>query len=249
MWLINNHHWVNGFELLNIYNLATAGSYTIEMNDITFRNISSDRESKLMYLQHQLDNPVVINNLNINDINFAGISVESYDSNQFGNETKVIINNMNASNVNGKSRSLFQINTGANVEVTGATIYYVNNYDEGAVMHAAKENAIGIFRSSNFYNNTSIEGGVFSSEHRSDIKWYDWQFTNNFALTSGVFKVGGDGMFEAYNSIFTKNKGLNTIISEIFSTQLQSIVNNCTFTENIKLSSAQVSEEILTQGN
>jgi len=116
-------------------------------------------------------------------------------------------------------------------------------------MHAAKENAIGIFRSSNFYNNTSIEGGVFSSEHRSDIKWYDWQFTNNFALTSGVFKVGGDGMFEAYNSIFTKNKGLNTIISEIFSTQLQSIVNNCTFTENIKLSSAQVSEEILTQGN
>ena len=243
-----NHQSESSSDLFKIYNLATAGSYTIELNDITFSNLTFNKESKLMHLQHQLDTSLVINNLKVSDIKFAGITIESFRLNEFSNSTRVIINNMTAFNVDGKSRSLININTGANVEIVDSVFYYVGNYDKGAVMYAGKESAVATFRSSTFYNNTSVEGGVFSSDSQSNIKWYNWTFTNNFAINSGVIKVGEDGQFEFYNSNMNNNKALTGVISEIFSTQLESVVDNWSISNNVQLSSDLINQNILTLG-
>ena len=149
---VNNVTYMNSrsssaTELMKIYKMTTVGTYTIVLSDITFSNLTFDRNSKLMYLQHQLESSVEINNLKVSDVSFGGITVEAYEFNDFYNFTKVIINNMTAFNVDGKARSLININTGANVEIVDSVFYYVGNYDKGAVMYAGKESAVATFRS------------------------------------------------------------------------------------------------------
>lgn len=155
---------------MNIENLATTGTYDIELSDISFQNLTFRRESNLMHLQHTLVNPVVITNLTISDIDFAGITIEEFEPGDLEGKTYVQIYNMEAHHVDGRERSLFNIYNSADVEVIDSTFNFIGNYNKGAVMFAGKEKAIATFRSSTFFNNTSVEGGVFSSEAESNIR-------------------------------------------------------------------------------
>ena len=86
-------------ELVKMHKMATVGSYSITMEDITFSNLTFSKETKLMYLQQQLETPLIIRNLNIMNVVFAGVTIEAFESNDIYNKTHVMISNMKATNV------------------------------------------------------------------------------------------------------------------------------------------------------
>ena len=237
------------FDLFKIYKMSTVGSYTVTINDVSFSNLTYAKESKLMYLQQQLQNPVVISNLNISDIVFAGVTIEAYESNEVYNNTHVTIDNMKASNVDGYSRSLINLYKGADIEITNSEFSFIGNYDSGAVLSGGSDRAVVTFRNSTFWNNTSVEGGVFSTEAESNVKWYNWTLFNNFAISGGVVKVNADGMFKFYNSTIYNNFALAGAISELFSSQLDSVLDGSNITANFGVTQQQIETEVITQGN
>ena len=72
---------------------------------------------------------------------------------------------------------------------------------------------------------------------------------NNFAFSSGVIKAKDDGHFELYQSVILKNTAMVAPVSEVFSSQLISVINNCTISENTAINANDVRNSILSQGN
>ncbi|CAI2362327.1 unnamed protein product [Moneuplotes crassus] len=236
------------FDLFKIFKMSTVGTYTVTIEDVSFSNLTYAKESKLMYLQQQLKSPVVITNLNVSDVIFAGITIEAFESNEIYNKTHVAITNMKASNVDGYSRSLINLYKGADIEIIDSEFSFIGNYAKGAVLSGGRDRAVATFINSSFWNNTSVEGGVFSTESESNVKCYNCTFTNNFAISGGVVKVDADGIFEFYNSTIEKNYALAGAFSELFSSQTESIINNCSVTSNFGLTKDEIATDILPQG-
>ena len=116
------------------------------------------------------------------------------------------------------------------------------------VLQAGYRNTSVDIYGSVFSNNTSTEGGVFVSQSESVIRLYNCTLTNNFALGSGVIKAESNGYYEIYSSYISKNYGHYAPVSEIFSTNIQSVISNSTITNNVALTSEYIQNEFLSQG-
>lgn len=217
---------VDQASLISFYQLASLGEFSLSMNDITFTNISSAVGGNLMNLQQQASSPILISNLLVSEVSEMTILVESYDTNDAHNYTHVSIQNMTAFNIDGGESSLISVNSGGNLSISDSVFYNISNTLSGAVLSAGKEKAIVSISNSEFYNNTSVQGGVFVTESESVIRCDFCTFTNNFAIDSGVVKVNSDGIFQFSNSEFTQNSGVKSSISTIFSTQIESVFSN-----------------------
>lgn len=93
-----------------------------------------------------------------------------------------------------------------------------------------------------------MNGGVFESDSNSNIKCYNCDFTNNFALFGGVIKLDAEGIFEFYNSTAQSNFALSGAISEVFSSHTDNIWSGNTVSSNFGVTREQILADILTQG-
>ena len=89
---------------------------------------------------------------------------------------------------------------------------------------------------------------MFLTQSESFIRLHNCTLTNNFAVGSGVIKAESNGYYEIYNSYISNNYGLYAAVSEIFSTNVQSVISNTTITNNIALTSEYIQNEFLNQG-
>jgi hypothetical protein len=232
--------------LIHTENVKSDGILSVVFNKMIFSNISFSRLGNLLYLQHQANEEVQINNSVFSDIYFAGIAAESFDKNSLDKRTLVRMSNITAHNINGVSGSFIQIFEGVTLTVTDSSFYYITNYGSGGVISAGYQAAVADIFNSEFYNNTSVEGGVFVAESKSVVKWTNWTFTENFAISSGVGKARNDGYFELNSCTISGNKAMIAPISELFSTQLTSTINGCSISGNIGVTPSFITENILT---
>ena len=62
------------------------------------------------------------------------------------------------------------LETGASVEIHHSKFFYISNLVNGPVIYGNKAGAVVSIYDSEFYNNTSPQGGVFHADSRSLIK-------------------------------------------------------------------------------
>ncbi|CAI2370559.1 unnamed protein product [Moneuplotes crassus] len=198
-----------------------------------------------MHLQQQSSSALVVRNIEISEVSSMGVTIESYDTNSVHNFTLVEIHNMTVFNVDGDLRSVLNINKGAIVSIMNSTFFNTSNIGNGPVIAAGKKNALVEVYDSEFYNNTSVEGGVMVTESGSTIKCYRCHFKNNFAVNSGIIKIESDGIFEFYDSEFYDNIAATSPIATIFSSQFESVFNNCTFSRNLSLLKTKILSEVV----
>lgn len=63
-----------------------------------------------------------------------------------------------------------------------------------------------------------------------------------------MIKTNKDGYYELYDSIITQNRALYATVSEVFSSQTSSQINNCSISENKAVDKSQILNEVLAQG-
>jgi hypothetical protein len=146
------------------------GTFLVVFNQLVFSNITFSQFGNLLYLQHQANEEAQINNSVFSDIYFAGIAAESFDKNSLDKRTLIRMSNITAHNINGVSGSFIQIFEGVTLTVTDSFFYYIANYVSGSVISAGYQAAVADIFNSEFYNNTSVEGGVFVAESKSVVK-------------------------------------------------------------------------------
>ena len=235
-------------DLIYFGNIVSDQTYTLTLNQISISNISFSRSGNLFNFQHQTTDAIVISNMNISNVVYGSIFIKSFDLSGNNGNTKVAFYKMNAQNIDGQFESLISLEEGAEIEIIESTFSFISNVIGGSVLHAGYKNAIAEIYDSVFSNNTSTEGGVFLTQSESVIRLYNCTWTNNFAVGSGVIKAESNGYYEIYNSHINNNYGLYAAVSEIFSTNIQSVINNSTIINNIALTSEYIQNEFLIQG-
>jgi hypothetical protein len=156
--------------LIHLESIKSDGAFVVNFSDLVFEGIIFQQFGNLLYLQHQANEEVQISNSVFSDIYFAGIAAESFDKNSLDKRTLIRMSNITAHNINGVSGSFIQIFEGVTLTVTDSSFYYITNYGSGGVISAGYQAAVADIFDSEFYNNTSVEGGVFVAESKSVVK-------------------------------------------------------------------------------
>ena len=163
------------------------------------QNITFEQGGNLMLFQQQMDTPLVLSNSEISDILYGGITVKSFDLTNGEVKTKLTIENMTAEHCDGQFMSLINLEEGAEIEVYDSSFSFISNNFEGAVLLAGYRQAIADIYDSEFFNNTSIEGGVIMTKDESHVSIHNCTFRDNFSIGSAVIKAEFDGQFSLYD--------------------------------------------------
>lgn len=137
-----------------------------------------------------------------------------------------------------------EINEGARVAIEHSTFQNIYTLEEGAVIFAGNREAEIIITNSTFTENYAITGGVFNIESSSVIKLYDCLLTRNFAIEGGVIYAVNFGFFEMHNTIVTSNHAISNSVIRVFDAPNTSIINNSSLYDNPGLTSAEFVSEI-----
>ena len=235
-------------DLINFGNIVSNDTYMMTIDQLEFHNITFIRGGHLISFQHQTDDALIVNNTNISNITFGSFYVKSFDLTGNAVDTKIKFDNMHAQSIDGQYASLIVLEEIAKIEICNSSFSFISNIIGGSVLQAGYRSAVADIYDSVFYNNTSTEGGVFISQSESVIRLHNCTLTNNFAVGSGVIKAESNGYYEIYNSYISNNYGLYAAVSEIYSTDIESVISNSTITSNIALTSDYIRNEFLNQG-
>ena len=87
--------------------------------------------------------------------------------------------------------------------------------DQGAVLKAGVQQSQVLISNTIFTQNSALSGGIFSSIFQSKVTCVNCTFTNNFGLTAAIIVTSQDGIFELKNSTITENYAMSSLLSEI----------------------------------
>jgi len=255
---INQYITFNDFTLKDCYfsssedliytgNVKSDAVFSIVFNRLMVSNITFVQNGNIMYLRHQVTEPLQIIDSEFSDIVLTGITIRSFNIQSLSVPTRVSMSNFTAHDIDGQSRSFIIINDKSYLSIDSSQFYYISNIRSGAVLYGGITEATADISDSQFFNNTSLEGGVMVSESKSLIKCTNCTFTNNLAISSGVIKAKDDGYYELYRCTIRENRAIVAPVSEVFSTQLLSVIDNCIISENYALDIATIRNEYITQ--
>ena len=231
-------------DLIYFGDIETQVDLTIIFTNIVFNSISFLRGGNMLNLQHQIKNPVVIQNSQFSNIFGGSINFESSNKVRLDLPTQVKFINLTVNSWNGNYNSFISAYTGAKLDIQNSLFTNIFNIKSGSVLYAGYQTAHVSFTNSVFKNNTSVKGGVFNTEYESLVILNNWTVTYNFAVESGVIQSSNNGYYQFYSSIFHHNFALSSAFGEIFDVSNTPVINNWTIYQNFIKTKSQVLYEI-----
>ena len=235
--------------MVSFGNLETSENITYTFSNISFNNIQFSNKGNLMMFQHQFkNNQIVVSSSSFSNIVGGGISVEAGNKNNLAISTKVKFQNCTFINNNMNYNSLMTINEGGVVQIDASTFTNISTFQNGAVIFAGYQKAIVTVTNSNFTNNYAVTGGVFNVESQSLISVTNCVISYNFAITSGVIQASNNGYYNIYNSTLSNNYAISDSISEIVdSAASTSIIDGSSIFSNTAININDFISEINTK--
>ena len=221
-----NYSYIIEKNLIQFGNLETQADITFSIENLEFNSISFKNKGNLLKFEQQIKNPLVLNNIVIKNVDHGIIHIESANKQRLEVETKVIFENSTFQTINANYDSFITIREGGNLEIINGEFSGISCVEEGAVLFAGYRRTTTVIRNSTFTNNTAITGGIFNVESESVVKVYDSVITINFAVNSGVIHSSSNGYFEFYNTGFLYNYAVSASISQVLDVSTTSIVDN-----------------------
>lgn len=156
--------------IIRTSNVSSSSKFAIIFTHFTFQDITFIMPGYLMHLGHQCAEQLLLTNVVITNVTQGQIAMKSYTPKKEAHKTRVKISNLLAHDNNVYLFSLLYISRGTSLEIHNSTFYNIANVFSGSVLYAGSQQAEADIYNSRFYNNTSIEGGVFTSERKSVIR-------------------------------------------------------------------------------
>lgn len=152
--------------------------------------------------------------------------------------------NMTVRNSNAYFKSFMSASSGAVISIYDSV--FVNNCNllRGSIATIDSLSTSMSFYNSTLQNNTSVKGGVFFVENQGLLVISNSTIQNNFAIQSGVIQSNNEGRYQISSSIISNNYAYSISISEILLVNSESIINNCTIYQNIRLPKQIILDEV-----
>ena len=239
-------NWViqNQLDLISFGSLQTQKDISFKIDNINFSNVTFLKYGNLLSFQQQITNILLLQNSNFKNVVSAFIYIEAANKQNLNVTTKVRISNTTFTNISSQYGSLIEVNEGGYLEINQSNFSAIYWFEEGSVLYAGSQRATVIITNSTFYNNTSLQGGVFNVDSESVIKIYNWEISYNFGVVSGVIHADNNGYYEIYGSHIHHNYAVSSSVSQIYDVATVPIIDSCTLNDNYVLSSASLLLEL-----
>ena len=239
-------NWViqNQLNLISFGSLQTQKDISFKIDNINFSNVTFLKYGNLLSFQQQITNILLLQNSNFQNLVSAFIYIEAANKQNLNITTKVRISNTTFTNINAQYGSLIQVNEGGYLEIDKSSFSAIYWFEEGSVLYAGSQRATVVITNSTFYNNTSLQGGVFNVDSKSVIKIYNWEISYNFGVVSGVIHADNNGYYEMYGSHIHHNYAVSSSVSQIYDVATIPIIDSCTLNDNYILNSTALLSEL-----
>ena len=158
-------------DLITFLNIKSDKEINIILERFTFNNISFERGGNLFSFQHQQNEYLEIRDSTFTNIFNGGISIHSYSNLEADVlKTKVKMVNITTELINAYDTRFISLGEGAVLEILNSTLSTISSQRPGSVLFGGYRQTIASIFDSTFSNNTSTDGGVFSSESESQIQ-------------------------------------------------------------------------------
>ena len=210
-------NWViqNQLDLISFGSLQTQEDISFTIDSINFSNVTFLKYGNLLSFQQQIANILLLQNSNFRNVVSAFIYIEAANKKNLNVTTKVRISNTTFTSISAQYGSLIQVNEGGYLEINQSNFSAIYWFEEGPVLYAGSQRATVIITNSTFYNNTSLQGGVFNVDSESVIKIYNWEISYNFGVVSGVIHADNNGYYEVYGSHIHHNYAISSSVSQM----------------------------------
>lgn len=245
---IRNFTYLNSYfeysqDLISFTQIETSNNFSIVINSINMQNITFVSTGNLFVFSQQTSLNLSLTDAYFNNLYGARIYIKSSNLQNTDLFTSIEMRNITATNLSGFSASFIAIDEGGRIFIYDSSFTNIDNIERGAVLNAGYQNSQTQVYNSTFKNNMSIYGGVANIQDNSVIKFFDCNFTYNFALQSGVIQSSNNGYYELYRSYINNNYANSLSVSEIFIVTQPSIFSNCTVFDNLVLTKSQIVSE------
>jgi len=167
---MTNCEFYNSIDYISIGNVQNQEHFSIMMSDVHISNITSLLSGNLLSLKHQTHQPLVIQDSTFDNLANVGIIVESFNQEQNGVDTQVLVQNVTMMNIDSQSNPWMQFYGGANVFINQSELRHISSNTRGSVGLVSGSTSRLELHESSFQNNTSLNGGVFYSEYQGRIQ-------------------------------------------------------------------------------
>ena len=120
-----------------------------------------------------MSNKITISGWKISEISGGEILIQAANTNNLALSTGVKFSSWTFTNIDANYGSLLRINEGAKVEIEESSFEKIYTLEEGSVIFAGEKEAEISITNSNFTNNYAVTGGVFNVESSSVVKMYN----------------------------------------------------------------------------
>ena len=198
-------NWViqNQIDLISFGSLQTQEDISFTIDSINFSNVTFLKYGNLLSFQQQIANILLLQNSNFQNVVSAFIYIEAANKQNLNVTTKVRISNTTFTNISAQYGSIIQVNEGGYLEIDQSSFSTIYWFEEGPVLYAGSQRATVIITNSTFYNNTSLQGGVFNVDSESVIKIYNWEISYNFGVVVVSFMQITTDIMKYMDPIFT----------------------------------------------
>ena len=231
--------------LMALSNIEVNAALNISISNVLMSNITFSNKGILILFEQQTSVVVAVTNCLFENAVNASLHFEPYNKNNPTLLTNMKFVNMTVRNSSAYFKSFMEATSGAVISIYNSV--FVNNCNllSGSVVSADSLGTIFSFYNSTFQNNTSIQGGVFYVENQGVIIISNSTIQSNFAIQSGVIQASNEGRYQIYSSNISNNYAYSMPISEVLLVASKPIIlNNCKVFQNLRLTKANILDEI-----
>lgn len=154
--------------------METQEDITISFFRLDFSNLTFSSSGYIFKFRHQIyENTISVSESTFTDIEGGHIFIEAANKNNLASTTKVSFSSCQFLQINAVYDSFMHILEGAEVQIADSSFSNIFTFEEGAVIFAGNQKAVVIITNSTFTNNYAVTGGVFYIERESVIKLYN----------------------------------------------------------------------------
>ena len=244
---INYKDWIiqSELDLISFGNIETQEDISFTMNNIQFNNVTFQKYGNLLSFKQQINKVLLLENSYFQNVVSAFIYIKVADKQNLNVTTKIRIYNTTFTNIDAQYGSLIEVNEGGYLEIDQSVFNTISCFEEGPILYAGLQKATVIITNSTFYNNTSIQGGVFKVDSESVIKIYNSEIKYNFGVVSGVIHSDNNGYYEIYGSKIHHNYAVSSSVSQIYDVVTSPIIDSSVINDNYVFNTTSLISELI----
>ncbi|CAI2366740.1 unnamed protein product [Moneuplotes crassus] len=246
---VMNTYFQTSRSIISTHGFEVPTNCHLVFENFTASNISFKTKGELFNFKHYLLNPVVIRNSVFEDLSSASIVMNVIRPSNSSMSSKVRFESCQFTKIQNPQRSFIDSPSNGYFEIASSNFSEISSINDfSGVLHLSSRSHV-FFSDCIFTNNSAISSGLFKADRESNLTCVNCKIYNNFALKYAIFEAHTGGRMQFVNTVLSNNYAIQHSIGIIQETVQMSVFSNCTIFGNSYATQAEIIQAVNNQCN